>query len=61
MESRGSYTELDDECVETAPYCSWEALLSKKARMCIEAKMLKEIDLNVKELNINFSLMNSLV
>ena len=53
MESRGSDTELDDECVETAPYSSWEALLSKKARMCIEAKMLKKIDLNVKEMNIN--------
>ena len=42
MKSRGSNAELDDECVETAPYCSWEALLSKKAIMCIEAKMLKK-------------------
>ena len=42
MESRGSDTELDDKCVETAPNSSWEALLSKKASMCIEAKMLKK-------------------
>ena len=42
MASSGSDTESDDECVETAPYCCWEALLSKKARMCIEAKMLKK-------------------
>ena len=42
MQSRGSDTELNDECVETAPHSSWEALLSKKARMFIEVKMLKK-------------------
>ena len=42
MASSGSDTESNDECIETAPYISWEALLSKKARVCIGAKMWKK-------------------
>ena len=36
MESRGSDTESDDECIETAPNISWEALFCCQIkRVCV--------------------------
>ena len=35
MASSGSDTESDDECVETAPYISWERLCCQRKRECV--------------------------